>query len=592
MSQLPSSLQSRRALLVGGILGGLVVLYLLLLAFAGSGIARGTTVLGTDIGGLSRPAAVAKLDTTLATQVKAPITATADGTTLTIDPVSAGLGLDTASTVAAAPGRTLNPFSLVGRVFGGTAVAPVVTADAAKLDAALLAAASKVDKPGQQPGITFPAGTPVAVNGTAGTGVQLAPAAAAIKVSYLTSSKPVALPYGTVEPAVSAAAVQQAMTSFAVPAVSGPVVLKVGTASITVPVSTFAPYLSMRPKGSTLVAVLDGAGLKKALAGQLAGIEQPPVEAKFSLTGSHPEIVASQVGHVVDPAKLGPAVVAVLPRTTGRVVVVPLATVQPTLTTEKANNLGVKEVIGTFTTNYPYAAYRLQNIHRAADLINGTVLMPGDIFSLNKIVGERTAANGFAIGFIIDDGKFAKDYGGGTSQVATTTFNAAFFAGLKIVEHKAHSLYISRYPAGREATVAWPDLDLKFQNDSGHAVVVITSYTSSSVTVTLWGTKVYDSVESVSGPRTNVTAYPTQYDTTASCIPEGGVEGFNIQVQRVFHQGGKVVRTETFNTHYDPTPLIYCHANPAAPPPTPSPTPTPSKPAASPTPTPTPTKKP
>ena len=84
------------------------------------------------------------------------------------------------------------------------------------------------------------------------------------------------------------------------------------------------------------------------------------------------------------------------------------------------------------------------------------MLKPGEIFSLNGIVGERTAANGFVEGFIIKGGKFKEELGGGVSQSATTTFNAMFFAGLKDIQHQPHTLYIDRYPAGREATVAWP----------------------------------------------------------------------------------------------------------------------------------------
>src|SRR5204862_4184750 len=138
-------------------------------------------------------------------------------------------------------------------------------------------------------------------------------------------------------------------------------------------------------------------------------------------------------------------------------------------------------------------------------------------------------------------GRFAKDYGGGTSQVATTTFNAAFFAGLRILEHKPHSFYISRYPAGREATVAWPDVDLRFQNDSGHAVVIDTSYTDSTVTVTMWGTKVWG-VRSESSGRYHVRSYGVVYDPTPACVAQPGVEGFDIDVTRVFLRGGTVAR--------------------------------------------------
>src|SRR5690606_29363074 len=119
-------------------------------------------------------------------------------------------------------------------------------------------------------------------------------------------------------------------------------------------------------------------------------------------------------------------------------------------------------------------------------------------FSLNETVGERTAANGFTEGYIISDGIFRKDLGGGVSQIATTTFNAMFFAGLEDVEHKPHSVYIDRYPVGREATVAWPSVDLKFKNTTPYGVLVKASVEKSapggegSATVSMFSTKRWD----------------------------------------------------------------------------------------------------
>ncbi len=113
-------------------------------------------------------------------------------------------------------------------------------------------------------------------------------------------------------------------------------------------------------------------------------------------------------------------------------------------------------------------------------------------------MGERTAANGFVPGFIISNGIFKEDYGGGVSQMATTTFNAMFFAGLKDIEHKPHSFYISRYPVGREATVAWGAVDLRFENDTDHGVLIeskVTPATPSSqgvVRVAMYSTKIWD----------------------------------------------------------------------------------------------------
>src|SRR5690606_7531671 len=145
-------------------------------------------------------------------------------------------------------------------------------------------------------------------------------------------------------------------------------------------------------------------------------------------------------------------------------------------------------------TYFPYAEYRNTNIGRAAELINGTLLEPGDTFSLNGEVGERTEENGFVAGSMLSGGKFKAELRGGVSQSATTTYNAMFFAGLEDIEHQPHTLYIDRYPAGREATVAWPTLDLKFRNNTDYGVLVQTVFkratpdSRGSLTVKMWST--------------------------------------------------------------------------------------------------------
>ena len=144
----------------------------------------------------------------------------------------------------------------------------------------------------------------------------------------------------------------------------------------------------------------------------------------------------------------------------------------------------------------------MNNIGRAAELINEALLLPGETFSLNDRIGERTEENGFVKGFVIDNGQFKEDLGGGVSQVATTTvFNAMFFAGLKDIEHHTHSLYISRYPAGREATVAFGAKDLRFQNDTATGILIRAVAKPGWIRISIWGTKYYDKIESVSGER-------------------------------------------------------------------------------------------
>jgi len=236
---------------------------------------------------------------------------------------------------------------------------------------------------------------------------------------------------------------------------------------------------------------------------------------------------------------------------------------EPKLTTEQAKQLGVTEKLGGFTQNFPYAAYRVQNIGEAARRMNGTLLMPGDTFSLNDIIKERTEKNGYTVGFVVGEGGvFNEALGGGVSTAATTAWTAAFFAGMERVQNIAHSIYISRYQPGLEATVAWGLFDMKFRNDTPNAVFVTSSITNSSITVSLWGTKVYDKIEADFGNRTDIKKFSTIYDKSDTCLGQGGVEGFTIVVDRVFYQDGKEVKREPIKTTYKPAPEVICGKKP------------------------------
>lgn len=148
----------------------------------------------------------------------------------------------------------------------------------------------------------------------------------------------------------------------------------------------------------------------------------------------------------------------------------------------------VTEKVGEFTTRHACCQNRVQNIHRIADIVRGIYLTPGESVSLNEYVGRRTRAKGFVAAGAIRSGHLEDEVGGGVSQFATTIFNAAFFAGLDIPVYQAHSLYFSRYPFGREATISHPAPDLVLENTTDHPVLIWTSYTDTSITVTMYST--------------------------------------------------------------------------------------------------------
>ncbi|MBT2472377.1 VanW family protein, partial [Streptomyces sp. ISL-66] len=217
-----------------------------------------------------------------------------------------------------------------------------------------------------------------------------------------------------------------------------------------------------------------------------------------------------------------------------------------------------RQQLSSFTVGFPAASYRTHNIARAVELINGAVVRPGETWSFNQAVGERTEENGFVDGIMINDGRYVKSPGGGVSAVATTMYNAMFFAGLKPVEHGAHSFYIERYPEGREATVAWGALDLRWQNDSGHPVTIRAASNDTSVTISLLGTKRYDEIRATKGPRTHVTPPTKRTVAGPTCEAQTPLEGFDVSVGRVFVRGGQEVGRETFRTHYTPRDEITC----------------------------------
>jgi vancomycin resistance protein YoaR len=272
----------------------------------------------------------------------------------------------------------------------------------------------------------------------------------------------------------------------------------------------------------------------------------------------------------VDEKVLAEAMVPVLDETgRDRVVRVGTRTQRAGFSTAEARRLGIKQVVSDLVTYFPYAEYRNINQGRAAELINGTVLRPGELFSFNRTVGERTKANGFTVGFVITDGVFAEELGGGVSQVATTTYNAAFFAGLKDVEHTPHSFYIDRYPMGREATVAWPTVDLKFRNSTPHGVLieawVVPATTSSQgeMHVRMWSTKHWDIRARTSSPY-NFTSPSTRYDPTDDCVATTGYRGFDVDVYRTLVKvdSNEVVRRERQHVHYTPADTVICTPQP------------------------------
>jgi vancomycin resistance protein YoaR len=185
------------------------------------------------------------------------------------------------------------------------------------------------------------------------------------------------------------------------------------------------------------------------------------------------------------------------------------------------------ELVARFTTAYPPGEPRVLNIKRAAELLDGTRLRPGESFSMNEALGERTVARGFVSAPSIGGDRFVPSVGGGISQVATALYNAAFFAGLELVEHTPHSVYISRYPPGREATISWGGPELVFRNDWPAPLRMRLRATDTSLTVRFYSASLGRQV-----------------------VTDTQVDGLLVEYRRQVYARGVLVRDETFRWRY------------------------------------------
>ncbi|WP_139984228.1 VanW family protein [Nocardioides litoris] len=556
------------------LVGGLALLVLLggawvgAYAAAGDGLPSGARISGVDVGGMSPSEAESALRAGLAETVAEPIEVAVRGRgggSAEVTAGDAGLSVDWAASVAeAGGGRSWDPRDLWDRFAGGEETDAVVRVDDAAFDRTLERLEGDLGTEPTDGAVTFVDGEARVSEPADGRGLDPEGARSALAAAYL-SGEPAELAITDLAPDIDADDVAEAVEAFADPALSAPVTLTVGSEELELRPEQYADALTLTPADGELEPGVDPEALGPVLDQVTAGAGEP-VDARIEVRRGKPRVVPGKPAVTYDPADVATALLAVVTRPEGERTAEVEGTVRPPdLTTKEARALGVREKVSEFTTEFPYAEYRNTNIGRAAEIVDGTLLQPGEVFSLNDIVGERTRENGFTEGFIISNGIFKQDLGGGVSQMATTTFNAMFFAGLEDIEHKPHSFYIDRYPVGREATVAWPTVDLRFRNDTDHGVLITadlkpsTPSSSGAVTVQMWSTKVWD-VESVTSDRYAFTSPATRTLDTPDCYANSGYGGFTVDVTRIFKEPGseEVVKREKFNTVYTPSDTVRC----------------------------------
>nr|WP_228538836.1 VanW family protein [Nocardia sp. XZ_19_385] len=526
-------------------------------------VPRGTVVAGVDIGGMDKSAADAKLRAALAGRSGQELPIRIGDVQTTLQPSAAGLDVDWDATWDNIGGQPLNPFTRFASMFTMRTVPVASSIDENALDQQLTALRVH-DRPTVEGTIEFQDAKPVAVPPVPGRELDT-PAARTILIDNWVLGAALDLPVHPAPVTVQPEALTKALNEVATPAVSADVVFtgkdatgKEATAKLDP--AQIATILSFAPDGQGgLAPKYDQNIATGLLAPQLAPSEVEPKDATFAFTGTTARVVPAVVGNKVNWQKTLdqlPALLLSPAQRTGQAI---YEKVEPKLTTDAANALKVVEPMGSFTTG-GFSGPSGVNIRTVAAKVNGAVIKPGEVFSLNDFTGPRGTAEGYVESGIIDHGRPSTAVGGGISQFATTLYNAAYFAGMEDAGHTEHSYYISRYPAAREATVFDGAIDLKFRNSTPTGVYIEAVATGSDITVRLWGTKTVE-VESITGEKTK----PTEPNTVKlpkgkDCIASEGAPGFTISDTRVIkdRKTGKEVSRHTRTVKYDPIPVVKC----------------------------------
>ncbi|GAA2726998.1 VanW family protein [Cellulomonas aerilata] len=520
-------------------------------------VPRGTTVAGVDVGGMGRDDALAALESGLSSRAGDDVPVAANGRTTSVPPAAAGLSLDAAATVDGLTGFDLQPGRLWTHLVGNGEVRPAVDVDDAALTAAVTGVAETLVSPPVDGGVVFADGGAHVTPAAEGSAVDEAGAADVLRDDWLTGERPLELPTSSLEPDITQAEAETALTTLGEPFAAAPVVVAVADRTVELPVDVLTSLASFVPQDSELRLAVDGPRLVQEVLARTTNLLTASSDARFEFVNDAPVIVPGTPGTTLDPTALADAVVAA---GTGqdRTARVDLVTSDPAQSTQRLESLGVKEVVSEFSTPLTNEPDRTENLRVGASKVTGRLVLPGEVFSLTEALGPVTAEAGFNNATVIVNGEHVPGIGGGLSQMATTTYNAGFFAGFEDVEHQPHSEWFARYPEGRESTLYTGVIDMKFRNTSPYGALLQSWVADGRLHVRIWGTKHF-TVETSTSPRSAVVRPTTVHSSSPTCIPQSaGNPGFQVTVTRRVLLAGVEQSTTSDTWRYKPQNAVVC----------------------------------
>ena len=568
----------RRWILIGA--AAVIVLPVLIYTFdtirSSGEVARNVTAAGVDLGGLGEEEASEALRVYEAELASQPAYFEVNGTEFLLDPRDVALEVDEEAVVAEAmeqrrdKGFFAGFFSWFGSFGDQIELDIPVTIDPVLLDSVLDDWEEEaIDSPAYEGGVIIRDTRALPDYPQPGEGIDREAAQEAVLASVQGIDRTlVVLGTALIQPELTTADIDEA-TAEAARLIDAPVTLRAADPEFEVVFSredlAGALVSEVRHESGPLIVLeFEEQALRPLLAPLRSDIEQPPRDAEIVIDEAAKEVtlIPSRPGTVLDTALVADALLeaASRPANTGEF---PYAQgAAPAFTTEDAQALGDIGFVSEFTTSHPAGQQRVINIHLMADAVDGAMVEPGEEFSLNEYVGQRTTDKGYVPAPMIFNGELIDDVGGGVSQFATTFYNAVFYGCYEPVDHKPHSYYFSRYPEVNEATISWPSPHLIFRNNTDTAVIIKTSYTETDITVQFYGNNGGCVAERQLGSRYAFTDPPLEYEANEGLDPDeqkvtqNGWGGFSNTVTRLMTWSDGTVVEEDYQWTYQPAPKI------------------------------------
>ena len=514
-------------------------------------------LLGIEIGTKLPPNVYQEVNVAIRDKVDDPIDIKTPQGLFRFTPQEIGLTLDLPQTVK---DINKNPFVFLRSVVFATEIKPQINIDEVAFKQTLASVVQKNTKSPINATLTTKDGRVITTQASSGTEIDWEKTTQSLKRAWLYEGRSAEVVISFIPPELNDEDINKVRTNLAELAVSAPITLEIGERKVTISPAVIGTALNFVPVKEKLESRFDEKVIIDEISRLIPNIQSTATDAKFDFIGNRIVVVPAQEGIKFEPGQLDAALSPAFRQRNNRTVNLDSAVVKPVVSTESLEALGIKEQLSSFRQGFDYLPYREINVGQAAKYMDGKILKPGEIFSMNETIKERTTKNGYVKGIYIGEGgRFDFGLGGGVSIITSATWNAAFYAGLERIEQRAHSVHIARYPAGLEATVSWPRLDLKFRNNTNNNILIKALPERDGITISMYGTKIYDRVTSRFGEPyalNNNIDRVISYDP--NCLEQEASPGFRINVTREFWKDNAIVETENLLTSYRPSDSIIC----------------------------------